>query len=506
MHVYCNDASIVLVGTHKDKVHDPEDHLKISELLVHEFRENQLWWKMIEGAERSADALCFFPIDNTQGQQDPLIGELMCRIEEIAKRSDNLKYKVPFEWLALLDKFEELKESSCLVLRRQKFQEICHQVGFPSSPTLDISREVDLVLRFFNRLGLLMYHVAIPDLVILRPSQFLFPYFTKIICDYELHSKRIPEHREARRTLGNEFKKLEKNGIICPKLFRVLWSSKECRQYQYEIKNLMISLGLIVPIQEARVPDFRKEKRQRTSEGSEDIEFLVPSIVPVQPKFIHNEKALSARAIFAAADCIAEWKKASFINMEDMEKEVRVPAGAFSRLIGSIAGLCQRTEPYPSIYELQISRRSCLFHLGSSSFALTNETTFVGIYIEKGNGHQITEILQWHIKAILEKFLPCFDFLIVVPSGSREQTFAILSGENGIKAREAYGLGIVVSPDDNLSPSDLKSRFCAWLGQVVAGKFIDMFLIILNDLTCSLWLLLKKKSQGFETLLQFWGP
>jgi hypothetical protein len=58
---------------------------------------------------------------------------------------------------------------------------------------------------------------------------------------------------------------------------------------------------------------------------------------------------------------------------------------------------------------------SCLLHLGSSSSSLINYPDYVGIHIKQGSGHEIAQVLQWQIDAIMTKHLAGFDFLVSVP-------------------------------------------------------------------------------------------
>jgi hypothetical protein len=58
---------------------------------------------------------------------------------------------------------------------------------------------------------------------------------------------------------------------------------------------------------------------------------------------------------------------------------------------------------------------SCLLHLGTSSSSLINCTDYVGIHIKQGSGHEIAQVLQLQINAIMTKHLTGFDFLVSVP-------------------------------------------------------------------------------------------
>ena len=152
--------------------------------------------------------LCFFPVDNTLGNRDPVVGALMREVEARVRESEHLQHTVPFAWMALLDRLEALKQGGRAVVALDEFRALCGGAGLPSAPVLGMAAEADMALRFFNRLGLLMHHPSVPQLVILRPAEFLFPYFTQVICDFRVHSALIPEHAAARKRHPREFQQL----------------------------------------------------------------------------------------------------------------------------------------------------------------------------------------------------------------------------------------------------------------------------------------------------------
>ena len=464
VQVYCQRASIILVGTHKDKVAGRIAHEKISDLLVKHLSEHPAWELVVEITELPSEsgALCFAPVDNIKGRKDPVIGAVMRQIEITIKQSEHFKYKIPFVWFALLDRIQELKQAHKLLITYEEFCAMCRQVGFPSSKVLNISREVGLVLDFFTKLGMLLYHPATPHLVIMRPAEFLFPYFTRFICDFKLHS--IPEHRKARSRFGKEFKALETKGILSADLMKELWGDKN---HQQDVSELMVSLGLMVLIHDARVLTKC---------------YLVPSILTEHENPAPPESTqLTAFAFFAVVKGVNNWERCGFFSIEDVKKEAQVPDGVFSRLIGAVASLCQKVPPYPSIHSMQVSKNLCQFHLGQGSFTLINHREYIGIYIFKvpmeGRGHEIIQMLDCQIRAIIFKFVPGFDFRLCVPSSgghgpmpfdsaSEIGVVTILTGENGIIARERRGEGMVVSPNDNLTVEEMRCRFGDWITKV----------------------------------------
>ena len=404
--VYCRHTSIILVGTHKDRVQQPRDHELISGLLYQKFREHPSWPSVSEWQDGQLSTgrgvLCFFPVNNTLGNRDPVVGALMRQVEELVRASDHLQHTVPFAWMALLDRLEALKQGGRLVVSLDEFRVLCGEAGLPSASGLGLAAETHMVLNFFNRLGLLMHHQSVPLLVILRPAEFLFPYFTQVICDFKVHSALISEHAAARKLFPREFQQLQNRGILSTKLFGQLWKGRE---HQEAVRQLMVSLGLMVPVlsNEEGAPD-----------DAGDAEFLVPSILPHQPSPAPSGcTVLTAHIVFAVASAVLCWRRSGYMSLEAAQREAQVPAGVFSRLLGSMASLCQQTEPFPSVLDMQVFRNSAAFELGRSRFTVINEGYCVAVHIEEGTGFAVSEILQAQLKTIVDRCLEQHSFSFV---------------------------------------------------------------------------------------------
>ena len=346
-----------------------------------------------------------------------------------------------------MDKLEALKQEQCLILEFERFRELCSECGFPSNLTLNLDSEVEMALHFLHRLGMVMFHNSVPNLVILRPAEFLFPYFTKIICDYKWHSSLILEHQAARKASPVQFQALASNGILNISLLKQLWAGRE---YHKEVAQLMVSLGLMVPI-----------LAEEHSDG--DPEFLVPSILPEEVECEPPSGAsLTAYILFGGASTIAGWQKAGYLSYSAIEHSAYVPSGVFSRLLGSMASLCQQTEPYPSIADMVIRKNIGFFELGTQiKFTLIKKDYLIAVHIVQGTGYGISEILQGHLTAIVEKFLHGFSFQLAIPSHERGCT--MLSGPKGIKSRTAKNEAMKISPSELLTSSELCLRFKQWI-------------------------------------------
>ena len=178
------------------------------------------------------------------------------------------------------------------------------------------------------------------------------------------------------------------------------------------------------------------------------------------------------------------WRRSGFVSLRAVEHEAHVPAGAFSRLLGAVASLCQQTEPYPYVLDMRIQRNAADFELGRARFTLVNHGGFVSVYIVEGTGYAVAEALQGQLQAIVERFLPGFDFAVTVPSDGGgdaggyagfDGSLAVLGGEDAIKAREERGEGMKVGPGEVLSYAQLRERFLGWLVQRGLEQCYDFF-------------------------------
>ncbi len=464
--VYCKQTKIFLVGTHKDIVKSASDHESISETLHENFSSLPCWHAVepfVKGKVKTGrGVLNFFPVDNKLGNNDSVIVDMMLLLEQRVRESEHLKHTVPFPWMSVIDHVETKKQENTLQMSFQEFSELCRQSGIPSSKSCDARTEIRMVLDFLDKLGLLMYHSSVPSLVILRPSEFLFPYFTKIICDFKVHNGLVPEHDLARKDLRTHFLKLQNDGVLSNKLLCLLWKTSP---YQHEMKQLMVSLELMIPILDAE--DDEGPRQEETEK------YLVPSILPKDRSLTAPPNALmSALVIFGEKEEVRDWQRKSFLSMEDISKQCFVPAGIFSRLICSVASQCQQTEPATKISEMTIKQNLSTFTLrGKNIFTIIKKDCYITVHITKGSGFGISEMLQGLLRSAVESFGSGFDFLFLVPSDSEPYAidkctyFTLLSGNCGINSRYMKNLGISIGPSEVLENHQIHVRFGNWILQ-----------------------------------------
>jgi len=74
-------AQIILVGTRKDSVSNPEDHQKISNELMRRLKKFPAFasvnkYDNANMGSKGRTTLCFFPVDNTLSSNDPVVQDI----------------------------------------------------------------------------------------------------------------------------------------------------------------------------------------------------------------------------------------------------------------------------------------------------------------------------------------------------------------------------------------------------------------------------------------------
>jgi hypothetical protein len=146
-------------------------------------------------------------------------------------------------------------------------------------------------------------------------------------------------------------------------------------------------------------------------------------------------------------------------------------------MVGALASLCQRTDPYPSIRRMHLRRSNAIFPLGACLFSITNFSSHFEVQIIRGTGFSVAEMLAGQLQEILECYAQGFDFLLVVPSdGGSNQTgyanysgvFVALGGPFGVAVRVERREGMMMMNEGTYSrqtAAQLRELFQPWLSQ-----------------------------------------
>jgi hypothetical protein len=295
----------------------PSEHERISILLTERLQPTLSLVRVapfLQGEVHSGrGVLCFFPVDNAAGTRDPVVVQLRKQIDLTVRGLEHISRKVPFAWLALLDAVEEMKQKNNVLVPYSQMLRVCADLGMPSDLSVELEVEVTMALRFFQKLGLLMYHEALPWLVILLPAESFIPYFTRIVCDYECQAGLIDEHQRAKLRFPVDYQTLQKEGVVTARLLDAIWT--EC-SYKEDVQQLMVSLGLMVPM--------LSDETESRGDGNGAMEFLVPAILPDTPMNKSVKGALTAYVVFSQKEVVTRWRRLGFLTMDQINAEAQV--------------------------------------------------------------------------------------------------------------------------------------------------------------------------------------
>jgi len=373
-------CKLILVGTHKDIVVSAEQHNEIATIMANEFSMHPVWKFLVQcKGQELLDALSFFPIDNTQASEDPVIQQLMNCVEEISKdvsEQDYINLRVPKEWFKALDRFQSLSSGVVSLKYHEEVIPICQECNMPSSffasavssfpEEQHLEIETRAMLQFFHELGRVMYfdEDAVKNLVILRPVDFIFPV-TRLICRHDtLHKPSNPE-----LTLRTDWQALVEKGILTRDLMHQLWSDRV--EHCDELEYLMVKFGLMVPMKSSWcsfhkdcyvVPAIHSHEERKGSQFQKELLYR-------QEK---KEQIFTFFMLFADREIMNKWEEDRCVTHEEAHNQGFLPDGVFPRLICKAVAWSQyiACNPVSTIFghdnkEVEIEKLPQTFDLGS---------------------------------------------------------------------------------------------------------------------------------------------
>jgi hypothetical protein len=321
--------------------------VKINELLEQEFGKHPAWpcilcreYASSESSDSFPRKLYFFPVDNTAApREDPDIDNLRSVLVTKISTEPYVTGRVPFAWLAVLEKLRaEVSTESKNNVHIQKVLEIAW-----TSESMD-ERNVLLMLRLFNELGLVMHHPepALRHNVILDPASFLVEPASRIICQRNGHGlpdqsmlHHVQLHERARQMHPREYDLYYTQGRLSRRLLDILWSDRPL-ELRFDLELLMVRYGLIVPLlKELKACDSDTQTSQHGQ--SNDQEYLVPAMLPpsVQTQSPTTRMDPVTRAIFffARKEPLRRWRERGYLTSAEIRSEGFLPSGLFPQVI-----------------------------------------------------------------------------------------------------------------------------------------------------------------------------
>ena len=275
-------APILIVGTHKDIVSDPKDHVFISRHLVDRYL-GKPFFASIVWNRAGGQKLMFFPVDNSRSDKDPTIQALRKSIEDAANSLDFTKAVLPLTWLRLLDVLQSLAKGGNKAQQSKDAPIAAELRALHDKDGSGVSRlgleEVVLLaqecgiaagdrnqpefreaLSFCHQAGAVLHfnYASVEDVVFLKP-QYLIDRISKVVRDFDLHDYV----GDVAVRNGDALRLLRSEGILSESLLAELWGDNR-EEERAVFLHLMLMFHLAVP--------YTALKR--------DDQYLVPALLP----------------------------------------------------------------------------------------------------------------------------------------------------------------------------------------------------------------------------------
>jgi GTPase SAR1 family protein len=491
-------APVVFVGTRKDLITNPAEHQAISTYLYGLFCNSLAWSYVIEnnGAEGpfgKAD-LCFFPVNNKIGNQDPTVQKLLELIEESIDQSSYVHVERPLSWFQVLDNF---KSKNVPFLEYSEVESIIVSCNIPKD-------RVPILLRFFHEMGILMWHDedTLRDIIVFDPIEYFVKPATIIICkhvpnqsDGIYHSTEI--HRKVKKMLPKEFREMVQHGIVSEILLTALLG-EFLENYKY-IKQLMLKYGLLVPLILSKSEEYHHnntttETSMNSSDNDEEKLYLAPALLPEKDDQLVKELCSSSSAS-STSNCFCfiftpsnDLNQMSTITLDDCNKLGFLPSGLFEKLISKAIGWSMTTSNFISRGHLYNCFKNCAeLAFGSQRFLLTVDYyhNLITIHVVDGNNPlSIHDRLRDQINGIISECLKSLKFLSILkyqqplPKASVQSSLLFIRLNqiySLVEAKSALSISIA-GGRSLLSSTEALQLYGPWLTDFLPYKEFDLFL------------------------------
>ena len=474
MHTWSEEAQatapVFLVGTHKDLVSSPTDHVALSALLEDRFGQSAAWASVQtnssdgekgtvaddgvhsaalqdnEGSEYLSDsehrtpALCFFPVDNRRGRRDTTLASLMRRIEGVIDASEYVHAERPLTWLRTMDK---LTSSGKTYLSYEEVVEIAEHCGV-------IADAVPSLLGFLHEMGILMWHdePSLRDVVILDAVAYFVSPATLVICKHlatAMDATRhvMEAHKDCSKQHYDAWMRLVHQGIANTEVLGGLL--KDCGAHASVVLHLMVKFGLVVPLhkeQSARLKGDAVSVNQPAASLSQLAEYLVPALLPQQCESsvatafdIGAECAEFPNRCLLVFSCAPALSDRARLRPRDIASSGFLPRGLFERLICKAVDWSRICTPEDCIVTDAIYRDVAELTFGSQRFRITAvpDLNSVEIRFPAGSPARLHRRLCQLVQQILSECMKSLRFFtaLVLPGeastgGDGEDDFALI--------------------------------------------------------------------------------
>jgi hypothetical protein len=494
-----SQAPILIIGTHKDEVPNPEDHANISKILDDKFSKHRAWasvqqFQKARGKEGRRIHLSFFPVDNTRGHQDDVLKQMQSEVLKVVKREKYVNRKVNYTWLEAYEALQKESKTKIFV-EFEKVKDICSEIGMGTD--LELNVETVKMLKFFHQMGLIMYHdeKALKHLVVLDPARFLVEPASRVLCQHDIDEsasfapteERIVLMRTLKSRKPHQYEDLRK-GILYREILReFLWS--DVADNRDELELLMTKYQLMVPL---------------TNEDGNEDRFLVPGLLPEQQTNQvddHPDKSpprLVGYFIFGHKEIILKYRKKGegYVSVDNVKEMGFLPKGLFAAVLGSIVAECELVHDM-SFSDMQMTLSSISTGFGSHKFVLRQlpEYNMMELVLMVDSPLLVVERLLEGMQRAVSKLMPNLRFAICIDQeggvchDGQVKTLTgtdylvildgdgnILDGRNSLEQRLSAAEDIKVAPHKILPKIDARNKFGKWLIPKELRKDYQVFL------------------------------
>lgn len=414
-------APIFFVGTRKDLVSSPAEHLQISTKLYEVFSSSLAWPYVVEnvGAEgpNGRTGLCFYPINNTLSNHDSTMQRLLKKIEETIDSSSYVHVERPLSWFRVID---ALKEANVPYMRYKEAERIITGCDIPEN-------KVSLLLRFLHEMGILMWHDEdkLREVVVFDPIEYFVKPATIVICKHvpdEADGTRhvLDIHRTVRKVHGRDFQQMTRHGIITEKLLKALLQQHE-ENYMH-ISQLMLKYGLLVPLTVEQVEDKNED---------DEALYLAPALLPELKRSKEEnenerdrddrregEGSISSEFYFLFSPS-SELGQMTTICLEDCRHLGFLPHGLFEKLISKAMMWSMKTSDFVSLGTLYggcCYKNRAELAFGNQTFRISADPHhhMISVMVDGRNPVGVHDRLVEQLKEIIAECLKSLKFISVL--------------------------------------------------------------------------------------------
>jgi hypothetical protein len=427
--------------------------------------------------------LCFFPVNNKLGNQDPTVQKLLQLIDNSIDESSYVHVERPLSWFKVLDIFKS-KNVPYLEYSEVESIVVSCKIG---------KNEVPVLLTFFHEMGILMWHDedTLRDIIVFDPIEYFVKPATIIICnhvpnqsDAVYHSTKL--HKETRKRFPQEFSEMTSHGIVAESILVALLEEYS-GSYQH-IKQLMIKYGLLVPLV------FRSEESEEKGidcavvDNSEDL-YLAPSLLP-QGNNHHLPVGDCSHNFFSFIFATKKYLKQKYVfTLTDCNKLGFLPNGLFEKLISKAISWSMITSNYISRDNLyHCFKNSAELAFGNQRFVMKvdyDHNLITVTVLEGNNPLAIHDRLRDLIHEVIQENFKSLNFTSVLKYNCLENptkndeclsSLITLDQVRNVMEQKSSLLLQTGETSETLSFADAMQLYGPWITDFIPQSDYDIFL------------------------------